>query len=142
MAAVWPPSLPQAQELAITVQPRDYTIASSPDMGPQKVRNRYLQDALTLDVAIPITLTGGQMQTFLAFLITIANQAGDECLVFDWEHPVTDAPCQYRLQTYPAMSCARGGDPNDETDEEVEIPAGNRRVWRGVLNCEIVEIAS
>lgn len=141
MAAAWPETLPQRQELNISIAPRDYSIKSPTDIGPVKVRNRYVQDELTLDVVIPLTLTGAQMQAMLDFLLVIANQAGDECLVFSWEHPVTDNACLYRLKQYPIFSCARGGTPGDTGEEDAPIPAGNRRVWRGQLDLEIVEIA-
>ena len=102
--AVYPPSLPQSQqlgtEIAILGEP---SIRTPTEGGPAITRPRYTSAPERMSV--PITYTQAQKITFDSFFEDTINMGAD---VFDWEDPVDDSVREVRFLAIPSFSMSSG----------------------------------
>ena len=102
--AVYPPSLPQSQQLGTEVfllgSP---SIRTPTDGGPAITRPRYT--SAPEGMSTPVTFTQAQKITFDGFYTTTINMGADP---FEWEDPVTDAIRVCRFLAKPRFSQSSG----------------------------------
>lgn len=103
--AVWPVSLPQLPLAGRYQETFPNTNLRTPmEMGPPKVRKRFIANVTPLDVAFK--LTTAQVATFETFYKTDCSYGA---LSFTWVNPRTGVSASIRFQDVPKVSHDEGG---------------------------------
>lgn len=105
MAETWPISLQsKLNEDSFGLNPGDTTIRSDMDVGPAKVRRRMTKATDTLTCSIDVTT--GEYSTFMLFYDTTLNGGVNR---FDFDHPITGVPTEFRFAGPPQIRSIGGG---------------------------------